>query len=306
MAVKTFTMLGKMYEDQDINGWYASEKLDGCRGLWMPNFPQEYGNDPDIEPTGLWSRDGKVIHAPKWWLSHLPPIPLDGELFIQRQAFQQTMSVVRKKTPVVLEWQHVKFMAFDIPMIMEEGLLRYRKEQMDIPKIQLHPDFKEQLGFRFVHHILTNKYEENEIFKVVHQEVVTKSSAQELMDGIVAQKGEGVMLRSPYSKWEQQRSNNLLKMKPFEFMDVEVVGYYYGEGKHYGRMGALEVRDVAGRVFKVGTGFTDEERSISSVGLPFHRSSYDDSVFRNGTTVKIKYRELSKGLIPKEARYERP
>lgn len=306
MAVKTFAMHGHMYEDQTINGWMGSEKLDGCRGCWMPNLHQDYANDPDAEPTGLWSRDGKVIHAPKWWLSHLPSIPLDGELYIGPKKFQETMSAVRKKTPVVLEWKDVKFMAFDIPMVMEEGLLRYRKNEVHIPKIQLHPDYPEQLGFRFTHHILTNKYEENEIFKVVKQTYVRDyAHVQELLAEVLSRGGEGLMLREPYSKWEQCRSHKLLKVKPFEFMEVQVMGYYYGDGKYYGMMGALEVKDEAGRIFKV-SGFTDEERRVNSLGLPWHRSNKDDSVFKIGSTITIKYRELSKGLIPKEARYERP
>ena len=306
MAIRTFTMLGKMYEDQKVHGWYASEKLDGCRGLWLPGFDSQYSNDPDIEPTGLWSRDGKVIHAPKWWLRHLPQIPLDGELYLDRQSFQQTMSIVRKKRPEVLEWQHIKFMAFDIPMMMPEGVMRYRDKEVVIPRIQLHPTIQDQLGFRFVYHLLCNKIEENDILKVVKQTTIKDSSQiKQLMEEIVNQGGEGLMLREPYSKWEQCRSKNLLKVKPFNFMEVEVVGYYYGDGKYYGMMGALEAIDAAGRIFKV-SGFTDEERRVPSLGLPFSRSRNDDCVFRNGTKIQIKYRELSKGNIPKEARYERP
>ena len=272
----------------------------------MPNLDPAYANDPDAQPTGLWSRDGKVINAPKWWLSHLPSIPLDGELYIGPKRFQETMSAVRKKTPVVLEWKDVKFMAFDIPMIMEEGLLRYRKNEVHIPKIQLHPDYPEQLGFRFTNALLNNKCQENEIFQIVKQtRVRNKEHVQEMLREVLERGGEGLMLRDPFSKWEQCRTHKLLKVKPFEFMEVEVIGYYYGDGKYYGMMGALEVKDTAGRIFKV-SGFTDEERKVPSLGLPFHRSSKDDCIFRNGTKITIKYRELSKGLIPKEARYERP
>ena len=231
-------------------------------------------------------------------------MPLDGELYIDRQMFQETMSVVRKKTPIVLEWQHVKFMAFDMPVKMDTGLVRFRKAEKLIPEIQLHPTIKDQLPFRFAYHLLS-KLEQNEIFKVVEQTLVRdEEHLSEMLGEVMSRGGEGLMLREPYSKWEQCRSNNLLKVKPYEKMEVTVTGYYYGDGKYYGMMGALEVQDDVGRIFKV-SGFTDEERKIRSVGFPFHRSDRDDCMFENGSKITIKYRELTKGGIPKEARYDR-
>lgn len=305
MAVKTFTMLAKNYEDQMVLGWLASEKLDGCRALWLPNFPPEYSNDPDIEPTGLWSRDGKVIHAPKWWLQHLPKIPVDGELWLDRKSFQRTMSIVRKDQPIVKEWQYIKFMAFDAPVKMNAGLIKFRNNEIMIPDIQLHPDRDEPFLFKFAHAYLKNKTEQNDIYKVVDQiKIRSVAQIQELLDEVVANGGEGLMLRDPFSTWEQSRSGKILKVKPFYYMDVKVTGYYYGDGKYYGMMGALEVQNEAGKTFKV-SGFTDEERRVGSLGLPFTRNKFDDCQFPIGSTITIKYRELSDGGTPKEARYHR-
>lgn len=303
--MKHFTMHGKMFEDQNINGWMASEKLDGCRGMWLPNFPPEFSNDPETEPTGLWSRDGKVIHAPKWWTQHLPKdIPLDGELYLDRKSFQTTMSIVRKKRPVVNEWQYIKFMAFEMPVLMEEGDLRFKNTTVKIPKIQLHPTISYQPPFRFVYKILIRDVKENEICKIVPQRVVNnKKDVEEFLDEVVSQGGEGLMLRDPFSCWEQNRSGKLLKVKPTHFMEVEVTGYYYGDGKYYGKMGALEVKDKNGRVFKV-SGFTDLQRKVETVGVPFTRSKYNDCFFKIGSKIRIKYRELTDGGLPKEARYE--
>ena len=52
MAIRTFAMLAKTYEEQMVLGWMASEKYDGCKAMWLPNFPSEYSNDPEVEPTG--------------------------------------------------------------------------------------------------------------------------------------------------------------------------------------------------------------------------------------------------------------
>ena len=40
---------------------------------------------------------------------------LDGELFLRRGAFEETTSIVSKKTPVDVEWRKIKYMVFDVP-----------------------------------------------------------------------------------------------------------------------------------------------------------------------------------------------
>ena len=59
---------------QDLAGWWLSEKLDGVRAYW--------------DGKSLISRLGNRFHAPDWFLEGLPDIPLDGELWIGRKAFQ--------------------------------------------------------------------------------------------------------------------------------------------------------------------------------------------------------------------------
>ena len=62
---------------QDLAGWWLSEKLDGVRAYW--------------DGKSLISRLGNRFHAPDWFLEGLPEIPLDGELWIGRKAFQRTV-----------------------------------------------------------------------------------------------------------------------------------------------------------------------------------------------------------------------
>ena len=42
------------------------------------------------------SRQGNVYHAPAWFTAGLPSVPLDGELWLDRKAFQRTVSIVRR------------------------------------------------------------------------------------------------------------------------------------------------------------------------------------------------------------------
>ena len=54
----------------DPTGWLMSEKLDGVRALW--------------DGSRLVSRNGNPFPAPAEWLAMLPPIALDGELWLGR------------------------------------------------------------------------------------------------------------------------------------------------------------------------------------------------------------------------------
>ena len=66
----------------DVAGWWLSEKLDGVRALW--------------DGQQFLSRQGNVFHAPAWFTASLPSVPLDGELWLARKAFQRTVSIVRR------------------------------------------------------------------------------------------------------------------------------------------------------------------------------------------------------------------
>ena len=50
-----------------------SEKLDGVRAYF--------------DGQHFYSRQGNRFYAPDWFTQGLPPIPLDGELWIGRKAF---------------------------------------------------------------------------------------------------------------------------------------------------------------------------------------------------------------------------
>ena len=85
---------------QDLAGWWLSEKLDGVRAYW--------------DGKSLISRLGNRFHAPDWFLEGLPEIPLDGELWIGRKAFQRTVGIVRRQDKTDL-WKEVRYVAFDAP-----------------------------------------------------------------------------------------------------------------------------------------------------------------------------------------------
>jgi ATP-dependent DNA ligase len=151
------------------------------------------------------------------------------------------------------------------------------------------------------------------------------------LEEVVAAGGEGLILRNLNSVWEPQRSWNVLKVKPFQDAEVRVRGYVWGRetdkgSKLLGLMGAL-VCDFKGKRLEI-SGFTDDERrmrmfdpegSFSTVELEgFARTAgeqnpgreVDVNLFFNpkfpvGSTVTIRYRELTAAGVPKEAKYWR-
>jgi DNA ligase-1 len=78
---------------QDVTGWYASEKLDGCRAYW--------------DGERFWTRGGNIVAAPQ----SMPSVPLDGEFWAGRGRLQEARLAVQhgRFTP------SVRFVVFDAP-----------------------------------------------------------------------------------------------------------------------------------------------------------------------------------------------
>lgn len=80
-----------------------------------------------------------------------------------------------------------------------------------------------------------------------------------LLGQMVAEDKEGLMLNTdvPYKR---TRHKGILKIKRFYTMDLKIIGYEEGTGRLEGTLGAL-VLEYKGNTVKVGSGFTDEQRT---------------------------------------------
>ena len=72
--------------------------------------------------------------------------------------------------------------------------------------------------------------------------------------------GEGLMLRRGGSLHATGRSDDLLKVKRYDDAEAVVVAHLAGSGKYEGMLGSVRVRRDDGRQFRIGTGFSDEQR----------------------------------------------
>jgi len=325
-----------------IGGYYASEKLDGMRAYWdggvsrgrpsaqtpWANTAKDHRLKEEVIATGLWSRYGKVIRAPGWFLDKLPVhVPLDGELYLGPGQFQELVSVV-KRHDADNRWHHVKYCIFEIVPTEQFHLTgRINNPNYSTDAFNGMP-FKDDLGVLTPKRSFERQLAELDklsgdfdatYLSVVWQEklpIQTKKAqerVEELMYEIQEKGGEGVILRKPESIWLPRRTPNLLKVKPVFDSEAVVTGYVWGKGKLEGLMGALVV-NWQGKEFEL-SGFTNAEREMHHVegGKPLYNAPGEpiadcnvNQNFLRGSKVTFKFRELSVDGIPKEARYMRP
>ena len=245
-SVPPLLLAHKWEDDRDLAGWWISEKLDGVRAYWTGDR--------------FLSRQGNIYHAPAWFTANLPSIPLDGELWIDRKAFQRTVSIVRRHDQSD-HWRKVRFVVFDAPAA--KGGFETRQDFLEMTLCEHQPPFA----------------------RMLHQERCRGlQHLREELSRITSLGGEGLMLRQPRSQYEVGRSNTLLKAKLFLELDAEVAEQLAGQGRHRGRMGALLVQLANGLRFNVGTGFTDAQRETPPAV---------------GSVISVRYQELTDRGVPR-------
>jgi len=233
----------------DLKGWWMSEKLDGVRAWWTGR-----------ESRQLLSRQGNVYHAPDWFVAGLPDVPLDGELWLGRKAFQRTVGIVRRHDQSE-HWRQVRYVLFDAPGV--DGPFEERQKALVEMIGQQRPPFATVLDHTCCTGIRSLKTE---------------------LARIESLGGEGLMLRQPGSPYQSGRSSTLLKVKSFHDAEGRVVEHLPGKGRHAGRLGAVVVELPNGLTFSVGTGFTDAQRRDPP---PV------------GSTVTFRYQELTDRGVPR-------
>lgn len=300
---REWLMLAGTFDGSFIPGVFVSEKLDGVRAFWDGGVTRgllevPYSNDSHVS-TGLWSRYGNVLHAPNWWLDRLPRYPLDGELWIRHNAFQETVSVVRRHTPSDEDWKSVHYKVFDSPSmraVLDDGRINNPNDKRQITSAMY--DWWRNRGGKDLVPFGTHFIESYNQLKSLHVDLVEQReervsiNCDSLPDHV-----EGLMIRYPYSTWEPRRTNTLLKAKRLR-QDTAVVNYVTGgKGKHNGRIGSINVTNTAGATFDI-SGFTDEQRTVSTILQPDKQYSY-----HVGRTMLYAYRDLTDSGKPKEARF---
>jgi DNA ligase-1 len=212
-------LLNKYHSGQDVTGWYISEKLDGVRAWW---------NGHELQ-----SRKGNRFAAPAWFTQGFPPFELDGELWIGRGRFEEVASITSRAEPHA-GWKQLSYQIFEVPNApggLDARLQRLRDYLVKQPVDRIH---------------------------IIPQTRCTGTAQlQARLAEVEAAGGEGLVLRNPTAPYETGRSDNALKVKSYDDMEAEVIGYRPGQGKYTGQVGALQVRIDGNREFYIGSGLSD-------------------------------------------------
>jgi DNA ligase-1 len=311
MQRREFVMLAHSFEPlkHKCEGSFWSEKLDGNRCLWLPMtrgmdfqkvvFANTNRDDRNHVCSGLWSRSGKPIFAPDWFLDKLPiGHALDGELFTTRGGFQTTASYIKKHKPIDEEWRRVGYYVYDIPgyvRVFEPGRINTPNfaEKLIPGNLALemgitvdHPWNAPRRFEQVWNYLRTNwtpaqpgtlngEWAPLQQTQLPMNRFKAEAELEEQMRLIQEYGGEGIMLRRPHSLWQPKRTDEILKVKRMHDMEGVVIGYNYGMGKLYGLVGSIRLRCqkpadvheekvIVPPVFEFDlSGFTDLERTIS-------------------------------------------
>lgn len=221
----TDLMLPKSYTGQEVGEqWLWSEKLDGIRGEWT-------GNE-------MLTKQGHKLDVPTYFTEKFPSFPLSGEIWGGRGTFERTSSIVAT-SGTDKGWNLLRFGIFDskdTSLTIEERIDRAKSW------FEKHPS--------------------NYAFVIKQQPVRDRSHLQNLLEEIEDGGGEGMILIRKGSKYVKGRTVDVLKVKNFKDSEGVVVGYVSGKGRNHGRMGSVILELLSDRNirFKIGTGFSDEQR----------------------------------------------
>ncbi len=241
------------HQNINIQEYWISEKLDGVRAYWNGKH--------------LISRQGNIFNAPQWFSKGFPDTPLDGELWIKRQSFAQVSGIVRQQKGDAEQWREIAFMIFDLPASTENFTARIKQMKS-----------------------IVHNSESPYLKMITQQKVQNNAQLQQLFEYVLNQGGEGLMLHRGGAFYQTKRSKDLLKLKKYEDAEAVVVQHLPGKGRNSGRMGAILVKTEDGTVFKIGSGFSDQERENPPA---------------IGTTITYQYTGKTKNGIPRFASFMR-
>jgi DNA ligase-1 len=244
-------------DQKEIVGWdkiYCEEKYDGVRVIAKGNmngfqfYTRAFNELDKAKLSGIESdlikvlRDSGTTHD----------VFFDGELTdLNRKSVSGKVTQILKGTaPDDIDKGFI-FNVFDVekPEVLESG-------KGSTPYLKRRQDLESLLGF----------LPANSSIKLARQWVAdTMEEVHGIYDQIISLGGEGVILKCSDHVYECKRSRNWVKLKQIQDCDLEIVGWYPGEGKREGYIGGLICTDASRTLeVRIGSGFTDADlKSLS-------------------------------------------
>lgn len=226
-------------------------KLDGFRLIAMKD---EAGN------VSFYSRVGKriegLVEIEEEFKAAFPPCTvLDGELTVSnyfelesKEAYKAASKIISQKGETAKTG--LTYRVFDA-MHIDEWRDQNCTHSYSLRRNLLHGLFKFPMTTISHIELLPVLYQGDDVSKVT-----------EILEQIVADGGEGCMINLLDSPYRFNRCWDIMKVKKFNSLDLEVVNMEEGTGRLAGTLGAIHVRYKGGSIVKVGSGFSDEERKL--------------------------------------------
>jgi len=173
-------LISAVWVGENPSGRWVSEKFDGVRGYW--------------DGAALWSREGNRFNPPAWWTDKLPQgVALDGELWLGRGRYCETMGQMKRVSPQDDVWAQMRFCVFDAPSC--PGTFEQRQS--------------------YIASVLLGRFDYSSAFHVEQRVCKGRAHMKKMLREIYALGGEGLMLRSPASHYERgpKPSRTLLKVR---------------------------------------------------------------------------------------------
>ena len=219
----------------------ASEKLDGVFCLAYVLNDECY----------IYSRTGEVYTS----LNHLKPelIALAKEAQCEIIIFEAYTEGVSQ--PTISGWcrdtkrQHLEVEAYMHDMLM---FTEFYKCETDSGYV----DRYDYMKFIF------NRFDNLKYIHLVGAKLVyTYSALMQMAEDIWSRGGEGVVYRDFFAGYMAgKRNSTMVKVKKAVSFDLKVIAVKEGTGKYEGSTGYLICQDRKGKIVKVGSGLTDEQR----------------------------------------------
>ncbi|WP_081696329.1 DNA ligase [Thiomicrorhabdus sp. Kp2] len=260
-VTKPNLMLLKTYHaNEDVTGWLMSEKLDGVRAYW--------------DGKHLISRQGNVFASPKWFTQNFPPFELDGELWLDRGQFEETVSIVRQQNPDN-RWKQISYHIFEVPN-QSGGLL----ERLQVLEMFL-------------------KDQPNTVIKIIKQtRIKANLDVEKELNRVLSLGGEGLVVRNPEIEYKTGRVTSALKVKQKQDAECIVRGYTKGLGKYTGLVGALKCELMTEQVNRLFPLLKSESRTVIKIGSGLSDAQRAQPP-KMGSIVTFQYMGLTKKGLPR-------
>lgn len=256
-------MLCYPFEEKRLAKWQppyiVQPKLDGerCRLIYTGDSVLLLSSTEEIITS--------VPHINQLAPRVLTPGEYDGELYVHRWSFEEIHSIVSRRVNLHPEHYEMQFHIFDLVNDQSQA-----ERTMDLVKLSQH------LG------------SDNSIRVTPSYVVDDFDDVMAARTTFVTQGYEGIIVRHHAAPYVRKRSTMMMKFKPKKSDAYLIVGYIEEIDKHgipKGRLGALVCCGDDGTEFRVGSGFTADQR----------KALWLDRLCLNGLYVKVEYQALTPG-----------